>query len=225
MNTNIASNFYNNSGIIKINEPFSERSIKLFNRVRPYCEKIVFNGAKSLEIGCGNGRFSFELEKMGCLATGIDCADKIIEYAVKFANKTNSLAKFIIGDALNIPFQKDIFDLVFLFGNNIVEFSYSDIDKLCSQITHILNNNGVFCVEMNDMFVHYNGKLNDMKNYSYENSQLTNYYEIPDKGLLPYHSYMWTVGIAKFIFEKYFGLVKIQQIDAKRFWIECKIYS
>jgi len=224
MNAEHMAKFYNSSGVTEGNEPFSERSSMLFDRIRTHCEKNVAS-ATALEIGCGNGRWSFELEKMGYAITGIDCADKMIDYAKNFAKNIGSKAKFVVGNALEMPFEADLFDSVFLLGNNIVEFSYDDIDKMCCQIAVILKNSGVFCLEMNDMFIHWNKgePKTNFDDYNYGNSRLTNHYQIPKFGSTPYHSYIWTIGMFNFIAGKHFDLVDSQLIEGHRFWIECRI--
>jgi len=223
MKTEIAANFYNSAGVLEENVPFSERSTMIINRIRGYCEKLIFPNAKVLEIGCGNGRYSFEFEKMGAVAIGIDCAETIVEYARDFAKQINSMSTFITGDALDMPFPDKDFDIVFLVGNNIVEFSYDDIDKLCKQTHRVLKEYGVFCVEMNDTLLHWNGRHLDTSNYSCETGQISANYTIPDKGTYPYRYNFWTVAIAKYIFTRYFSQVDIKQTDEKRFWIECRL--
>ncbi|MDR1630320.1 MAG: class I SAM-dependent methyltransferase [Oscillospiraceae bacterium] len=223
MKTEIAADFYNNAGVLKEDAPFSERSTMLINRIRSYCEELIFTNAKILEIGCGNGRYSFAFEKMGAISTGIDCADTVIEYARDFAKQINSTSTFIMGDALDMPFMDKAFDIVFLVGNTIVEFSYDDIDKLCEQSRRVLKQTGVFCVAMNDMFIHWNGKHHDINNYSYESGQILSNYTIPGQGTYPYHAHFWTVAMAKCIFKRHFRQIDIKQTDEKRFWIECRL--
>ena len=226
MKTDIASDFYNNAGVIEENAPFSERSTMIIDRIRGFCEKLITPNAKTLEIGCGNGRYSFEFERMGAIPTGIDCAKDIITYAKDFAKQINSTATFISGDALDMPFPDRYFDIVFLVSNNIVEFTYDDIAKICEQSCRVLKQTGVFCVSMNDILLHWNGRTinNDFINhYSCETGQISSQYEIPDKGIFPYHSYFWTIAMAKYIFSNYFNQIDIIQADEKRFWIECRL--
>lgn len=222
MNVEIASRFYNAAGVTEDNIPFSERSKLLFDRIRNECKSVVFSGAKTLEIGCGNGRYSFELERMGAIPTGIDCADKIIEYANDFSKKNKSKARFICCDALMLPFEQNEFDIVFLVGNNIVEFSLSDFDIMCRQVSKILKESGIFCIAMNDSYILNNGKSFDLQNYNPEEGLIVKHYEIPEKGIFEYHLYFWTVSMVKFICARYFSNISIKQLDEKRYWLECR---
>jgi SAM-dependent methyltransferase len=120
-----------------------------------------------------------------------------------------------------MPFEQNEFDVVFLVGNNIVEFSLSDIDSICQQVRKILKDSGVFCVAMNDCYIHNNGKKIEIKDYNAENGLMISHYIIPEKGTFEYHSYFWTVSMAKFICSKYFDNISIKQLDEKRYWLKC----
>jgi len=222
MKVDIASNFYNSLGVTSGNEPFATRSIMIVDRVRSFCEKIITPNTKTLEIGCGNGRYSFEFEKMGAIPTGIDCASDLIAYAKDYAKKINSLASFVSGDALDMPFPNSQFDIVFLVGNNVVEFSYDDVAKMCEQSCRVLKPTGVFCVSMDDMLLHDKSLVLDASNYICESGRISPQFKIPTKGTFPYYSYFWTVAMAKYIFARYFNKIDIIQADQKRFWIECR---
>jgi 2-polyprenyl-3-methyl-5-hydroxy-6-metoxy-1,4-benzoquinol methylase len=220
LKTDIAAKFYNASGIQEDNLPFTTRSELLLDRIRHECEAVIFKGAKTLEIGCGNGRYSFAFEKMGAIPTGIDCASELITFAKHFAEQTLSKARFVFGDALNMEFDEHEFDVIFLVGNNIIEFSLPDIDLICRQIGDILKADGVFCISMNDCALHQNGKTLD--HYDAESGLLTSQYEIPEKGSFEYNSYFWTVSMAKFICSKYFDDIMVKRLEDNRYWLECR---
>lgn len=220
MKVEIASSFYNAAGVSEENMPFSERSKMLFDRIHNECKSVIFNGAKTLEIGCGNGRYSFDFEKMGACPTGIDCAGEIIIYANEFAKKVNSKASFVYGNALKMSFKQNEFDIVFLVGNNIIEFSLTDMDVMCQKIKKILKDSGVFCIAMNDC---NNGKKFAIEDYNAEDGLMVCHYKIPEKGIFEYHSYFWTVSMTKFICSKYFKNISIKKLDKKRYWIECRL--
>jgi ubiquinone/menaquinone biosynthesis C-methylase UbiE len=73
--------------------------------------KFMFDYSKKnekiLDLGCGNGRFSKYLQETDY--TGVDFSEKMIEQAKKrFPDK-----KFIVADALNLPFEDNYFDKIY----------------------------------------------------------------------------------------------------------------
>ena len=68
---------------------------------------IIEPGSKVLDVGCGGGRFSFALEKMGASVKGIDFSPKMIEECEKVKEKNNSSAEFKVCDWENISLQEE----------------------------------------------------------------------------------------------------------------------
>lgn len=65
-----------------------------------------------LDIGCGNGRLSRFLKPYSVDYTGIDNNKKF----VRIAKKKNRKAKFLLADALKLPFSKNSFDSVWVIA-------------------------------------------------------------------------------------------------------------
>lgn len=65
-----------------------------------------------LDLGCGNGLMAGEVLKRGGRYFGVDISAKLIA----IARKKNKRAKFIVADALNLPFKKNQFDFIFSFA-------------------------------------------------------------------------------------------------------------
>lgn len=100
---------------------------------------------RSLDIGCGTGYSSFELEKL-CnhkgTFYGIDISHKSIEHAVKNAKSRGCKnISFEIGDAENLRFPDSYFDLV--IGNMSFQF-IPDKQKALSEVFRVLRPGGVF---------------------------------------------------------------------------------
>jgi SAM-dependent methyltransferase len=73
-------------------------------------------GTKVLDIGCGIGGAARTLmTEFGCEITGLDIVDEYIETARMLNERTgyNDQIKIKQGDALDIPFENDSFDVVF----------------------------------------------------------------------------------------------------------------
>lgn len=66
---------------------------------------------KILEVGCSNGAYTFEFNKLGYFMYGLDLSDKNIEFAKKKAEQNKvSNVEFYTGDAEALPFEDNLFD-------------------------------------------------------------------------------------------------------------------
>ena len=70
------------------------------------------DGDRVLDIGCGNGRLLELLKDKNIEYIGIDSSEKLIA----IAQKRYPSKKFLVADALNLPFPTDNFDIVFLIA-------------------------------------------------------------------------------------------------------------
>ncbi|MGB4440562.1 MAG: class I SAM-dependent methyltransferase, partial [Sedimentibacter sp.] len=72
----------------------------------------VEKGMKVLDIGCGTGNFSIKLAKMGCIVTGIDISDNMLNIACQKAEEENLDIKFLHMDLNDLKFKENEFDAV-----------------------------------------------------------------------------------------------------------------
>ena len=111
--------------------------LELLNRAKTNINLI--KGKKILDMGCGSGRFTNALAKLGCkLAVGIDLGDHGLKVAREFAkrNKIKNV-KFIKASVLNLPFKDNAFDFVFCKG---VLHHTGNLKKGLFEIKRILKN-------------------------------------------------------------------------------------
>ena len=98
--------------------------------------------SKVLDAGCGKGRHSIEIEKLGHLVTGVDLSENSIKFAKKFEN-TN--LKFMVHD-ISKPLNSE-FDVVL---NLFTSFGYyerkKDLEILLS-LEKNLKNNGIGVID------------------------------------------------------------------------------
>lgn len=76
-----------------------------------------FPGKKVLDAGCGSGRWSYALAKLGADVTAIDQSAGALAAAKKLVEPVaNGKAQFLQKDLLNLDLPKEQFDLVWNFG-------------------------------------------------------------------------------------------------------------
>ena len=115
--------------------PWSNAPANLLKNFVEYLPK----GAKILDLGCGRGRNSFFLERLGFEVLGLD----ISETAIQQAKDKNSKCKFKVFDLMHEEWPKD-FDAVIDFG--FYHFLPSQYRKeYVSKLNNTLNNKGIYC--------------------------------------------------------------------------------
>jgi len=99
---------------------------------------------KILDIGSGiGGLVRLISTHYEANVTGIDITPEFVETAIKINDLLGLNIKFQIGDALNIPFDKNEFDLVTLLH---VGMNIPDKNKLFSEASRVLNKGGSFAI-------------------------------------------------------------------------------
>ena len=77
----------------------------------------VKRGASVLDVACGNGNTAIPAALAGADVTGIDIAPYLIEQAIERAKQEKVSAEFDVGDAEDLPYEPESFDLVMtMFG-------------------------------------------------------------------------------------------------------------
>lgn len=83
----------------------TEALVKFLNNFGPT------KGRKALEMGCGEGRDSIYLAKIGFHVTGMDVSQSAIKHAKKRTKKEMVDIDFLVANVANIPLKDDVFDL------------------------------------------------------------------------------------------------------------------
>jgi len=89
-------------------------------------------------------------------------------------------------------------------SNNIIEYSYEDIEHMAAQVEAVLKPRGYFCIAMKDDILRLIGKKNHYNPLKY---RVNHSIEIPNKGQFSYETSLWTVAFAKYIIGRYFNLI------------------
>lgn len=107
--------------------------------VRKWCG--VRDGMKILDVGCGTGYFARLLGEGAetVAVTGIDLEEPFIEYAKNKAARAGLDMEFRVGNALELPFEDNSFDLV---TSHTFLTSVPDPEKAMSEMMRVCRNGG-----------------------------------------------------------------------------------
>ncbi|HFR4147118.1 class I SAM-dependent methyltransferase [Bacillus cereus] len=97
-----------------------------------------------IDIGCGGGIYTKELALMGANnVVGLDFSKEILQAAKENCNNFSNIS-FIHGDAHNIPYPNETFDIVI---SRAVIHHLQDIPTFLREASRILNKNGVLILQ------------------------------------------------------------------------------
>lgn len=91
---------------------------------------LKYKPNKVLEVGSGTSRMSVLVSLFIKKVVALDKDTKLINKAVNITNRPN--VEFIIGDAFNLPFKDNSFDIVFSQGL-LEHFTDNNIDKILKE--------------------------------------------------------------------------------------------
>lgn len=105
---------------------------------------VNLNGLNVLDVGCGlGGPCRMLAEEYNCQTTGIDLSREYIRTAIKLAELVNldSKTTFIQGDATELPFADNSFEIVW---TQHVQMNVPNKSKFYSEINRVLKTGGHF---------------------------------------------------------------------------------
>lgn len=102
--------------------------------------------SRILDVGCGAGRFAYEVAKRGYNVFGMDYSHGMIVKASKICNREHELdAAFLQGDIETLPFQDSSFDVIVCLG--VVTYLKSE-DKALQELARALKPGGVLAISI-----------------------------------------------------------------------------
>ena len=100
-----------------------------------------------LDLACGVGRDTFQLEKSGLSVIGADAALNGARAARKTKLALEANAQFAVADARSLPFENGCFEGIYCFGllhEFTGERSAEDVKKVISEARRVLSGQGIF---------------------------------------------------------------------------------
>lgn len=139
-NNPVGNNFvkYENSKEFFIK--YDEFRYKTEGHIIDELDSLNLKNKKVLEIGLGQGSDSQKLIERGAIYYGIDLTPESVKRVKKRFKLFNlKYKKVILGDAKNLPFENNFFDIIYSHG--VIHHS-PDIKKIVNEIYRVLNKNG-----------------------------------------------------------------------------------
>lgn len=96
--------------------PESEIRMWDFYGLRPIILKYTPRNGKSIEAGCGMGRYNFLLSLMGINIEGIDFSKSTIDYLNNWKRENNFNNIFLYGDITSLPYDDESLSGYLSFG-------------------------------------------------------------------------------------------------------------
>ncbi|HYP28398.1 MAG TPA: class I SAM-dependent methyltransferase [Blastocatellia bacterium] len=109
----------------------------------PWMKELIgfddYPGKRLLEVGCGTGTDLLQFARGGALVTGFDLTPRSIEIARRRFEVYGLAGEFANGDAENLSFADETFDVVYSFG---VIHHTPDTERAASEIYRVLRKGG-----------------------------------------------------------------------------------
>lgn len=102
---------------------------------------IGIGTGRALEIGCGEGRVSRELKKLGFRVTATDAVAELVEAA----RLADSAEDYAVADAKNLPFDDGQFDLVVAYN---VLMDVENVPVTVQEIRRVMKPNGMLFISL-----------------------------------------------------------------------------
>jgi len=151
--------------------------------------KHVKKGMEVLDLGCGPGRFSIELIKLGANVTLFDLSPKQLAIAKRKTSSSelqNRVHEYICGDVTSMPEIKDKrFDFVLAYGG-ILSFTADNRRKAIKEIHRVLKTGGYLLTEVMSRYGVFREVIVECGNKVWKNPEKNHFWEVIETGDQPW---------------------------------------
>lgn len=116
-------------------------------QIKKVLKKHGISKGRVLELGCGNGRISLNMAKLGFDATGVDMSQLYIDDAREKAVTRCAKANFICGDIRNInKIVRGKFDVAISIWTSLGFYDRATDERILRQVARLLKKDGIFLI-------------------------------------------------------------------------------
>jgi ubiquinone/menaquinone biosynthesis C-methylase UbiE len=114
-----------------------------------YLKKVLKLTQRILDLGCGYGRFTIPLAKLGYNIEGIDITPLLIKKAKATSQREKLSIRFKVGDMRSLPYKNEKFDAIICMWSVFIElYKVNDQVKAVKEMLRALADNGFALIEM-----------------------------------------------------------------------------
>lgn len=134
-------------------------NVEYSRRAEHFCSLLAensVNGGLLLDLACGTGNLSFELEKRGYSVIGIDSSEEMLSIAQNKKYENGSDAMFLCQDMRSLDLYGTVNCCVSALDSLNHLTSEEDLLKAFQNVSLFLEDGGIFIFDMNTVYKHKN---------------------------------------------------------------------